>query len=325
VVGASLSQLVAFFLAAFLNVRYFIIPLESGQFDMVIAALLLSGVVLLVKGKDGRAGVLLGLAASMKCTPLLFAPYLLVRRRFRAVACFLVAVAAPNIAPDYLWPQKDGGWYWQDFVRSQLVRASEESPGIWLSDVLLNQSVAGMANRVARFGFPTHAESLKNRNEVDGGDRAWLVKLLTYSSYLVLLCGLGWMLWRNRATSSHIAGNSVERTVVESSAVICLMLLLSPMTSKAHFVILTLPVLLVAQWSVERPSWRWCLTLAGLLVTGPLAAKDLVGREWGTLALAWGLPTWHTLLLLVALWSRKGRATAPAGDVVFLGGYSRAA
>jgi len=39
----------------------------------------------------------------------------------------------------------------------------------------------------------------------------------------------------------------------EFAAGLCLMLVLSPMSSKAHFVVLVLPGLLAARWCLERP------------------------------------------------------------------------
>jgi len=88
----------------------------------------------------------------------------------------------------------------------------------------------------------------------------------------------------------------------ECSAVLCLMLLVSPMSSKAHYVVLILPCFLVAKLAVERRS-GWVLVLLGVLaVTGPLTAKGLIGREWGDATLDWNFPTLFAAALLVSCW-----------------------
>ncbi|OYV81006.1 MAG: hypothetical protein B7Z73_18590, partial [Planctomycetia bacterium 21-64-5] len=88
---------------------------------------------------------------------------------------------------------------------------------------------------------------------------------------------------------------------IEAAALFCLMLLLSPMSSKAHYVVLVLPCFLVARAVVEgRLSGK--VWLPPLLLLGPLTAKGVTGKPLGDLLLAWGLPTWCVLLLLAALW-----------------------
>jgi hypothetical protein len=86
----------------------------------------------------------------------------------------------------------------------------------------------------------------------------------------------------------------------------CLMLLLSPMSGKAHFVILLLPLMLAARAVADRQSGS-LLVVAALLLSGPLVSKGVVGREWGGLLLDWGIATWHVLIALASIWWILGR------------------
>jgi hypothetical protein len=81
------------------------------------------------------------------------------------------------------------------------------------------------------------------------------------------------------------------------------MLLLSPATSKAHLIVLSLPALVYSRGWVER--WPCCRRglLVALAITGPLSASDLVGDSVGDVFLAWGFPTWFAVMLLAAMWS----------------------
>ena len=92
------------------------------------------------------------------------------------------------------------------------------------------------------------------------------------------------------------------QTGVEAAAVVCLMLLLSPMSSKSHYVVTLLPSLLIARAIVERRS-RWLpWLLVPLIACGPLSTKGLIGRSLGDLTLVWGLPVWFALTSLVGIW-----------------------
>jgi hypothetical protein len=84
------------------------------------------------------------------------------------------------------------------------------------------------------------------------------------------------------------------------------MLLLSPMSGKAHFVVLVLPVLLFARLVVERPTRSKLALMGSLLFCGTLTSRSLLSKSWSDLALFAGLPTWFTLAMLVVSWHAIG-------------------
>ncbi len=89
---------------------------------------------------------------------------------------------------------------------------------------------------------------------------------------------------------------------IESSAVCCLMLLLSPMTGKAHFVVMLLPCFLLARLAVIEGDRRLWFILALMAVAGPLTTKGILGRDLGGAVLDWGLPTLYLALGLAGSW-----------------------
>ncbi|MEX2119679.1 MAG: glycosyltransferase family 87 protein [Pirellulales bacterium] len=304
--------------------RFLAAPLENQQFDMVIAALLLVGCCRLGRGRDIAAGVWLGAAAAMKCTPLLFAPYLVYRGKFKA-ALLLVAVAlALNGASDLVYPKQDGGSYLVDWTSTFLLKVARTAPGVWDSDLVLNQSLAGLINRLVQSGFPTTADRLPSALAGLMPRQVWLIRGLVAFSAAALVAVFAWRLGKPFSAPAAASLDSRPlpldqvQTGIECAAVLCLMLLLSPMSSKAHYVVLLPACFLFARLLVnERRTWLYWL-LPPLLATGPLCSKGLVGKTLGDLTLAWGLPTWFALLLLAVMcWATRARALQPRGDLPY--------
>lgn len=299
-----------FWLGLLLASRFLIAPLENQQFDVVIAACLLAGCLALARGHDLWAACWLGAGAAMKCTPLLFAPYLVWRGKVRAAAVMLLVAVAINCLPDVIWAQSGGGSYLGDWIGVFFLKAGRAAPGVWDSDIILNQSLAGLINRFVQSGVPLTASQIPSALTPLSPGTTLLMRTLFYIASAALLtvslCAFG-RPGKREPSHNGVSGkrdrNLVlhEQVAVESAAVLCLMLLLSPMSSKAHYVVLVLPCLLVARATIEgRLSGK--LWLPPLLVLGPLTAKGITGKPLGDLLLAWGLPTWCVLLLLAAMW-----------------------
>lgn len=311
--GTSLAHLdrswwFVFWLGLFLASRFLLAPLENQQFDVVITACVFAGCLALWQGRDDSAALWLGGGAAMKCTPLLFAPYLLWRGKIRAAVLLVLAVVLVNRLPDYFWPRTDGGSYLGDWIGTFLIKLGRTAPGVWDSDVLLNQSLSGLINRLAQSGIPFSTAQLPSVWALFSDKTTSAIRLVTYGSSLGLLAITAWSFGRPGRTPPVPAAVcdvparwSCLKTPLEVSAILCLMLLLSPMSSKAHYVVLLLPCLLVSRAVMER-HLVWRLWLPPLLLLGPLTAKGITGKPLGDLMLAWGFPTWFAIVLLAAVW-----------------------
>lgn len=301
-----------FWLALVLVSRFCLAPFENQQFDVVIAALAMLGCIALVEGRTLAAACWLGASAAMKCTPLLFVPYLVWRGRVTAAASMLLVAVALNRLPDLLLPQASGGSYLANWMHLFLGTLGREAPGTWYSDLLLNQSLAGLWNRYVQIGLPLNAANLPSGPLVPTAMMVRALRCLVYGSLALLGTVTAWRMMppgRPKALSlraeppSTAAQSTQQRLAWEMAICFCLMLLASPMSSKAHYVILVLPCLLVSQRLVEGGGW-WRWVVAAVLVgLGPLSAGEFTGDALGDLLLAWGGPTWFVLLLLgVLLW-----------------------
>ncbi len=147
--------LLVFIAAMLLNLRYTIATLQHQQFDLVIAALVVLGCWALAAGRKAAAGISLGAAAAMKCTPLLFLPWLLWRREWIAAALLLIVGAGLNLLPDAVFPQTNGRLYGQDWLDSFAAVPARHGPGQWFTEPSQNQSLAGTLARW--FGRPDNA------------------------------------------------------------------------------------------------------------------------------------------------------------------------
>ncbi|MBI3469288.1 MAG: DUF2029 domain-containing protein [Planctomycetes bacterium] len=304
--GLSWRWRIAFWLTLALAGRWLVSPLENKQFDIVIAAFVTAGGLWLARGRDWKGAAAIGVAVAMKCTPLLFLPYLWWRGKWRAGIMVLVTAVSINLLPDFLWPRQTGESYAIEWLQFTTHTLDQQMPGGWWSDPRLNQSLAGMFRRALGWTLP--------EGEVPSSAVEQTVRWAIYGTAAALLGITAWRFGRPfRAADafSHQAsvpsGGERRRTAVEAAVIMCLMLLLSPMSGKAHYVILLLPLML----SAREAAWgsRGSIILAvGLLVSGPLVSKGFVGREWGGLLLEWGIPTWHVLIALAGLWVMLGRA-----------------
>lgn len=293
--------------------RFLIAPLENQQFDAVIAAALLAGCWALARGRTTWAAVLLGLAAAMKCTPLLFAPYLMWRGHFKAAGLLVFVAVAVNRLPDWLWPQIAGGSYLGDWVGTFLLKVGRTAPGVWDSDLVLNQSLSGLINRFFQAGLPLSTADLPTAHAALAASSVRWMRLLVYGASLALVIVTAWRFGKmfrpatvcregfGLQSTGFVCDWPELRTGVEASAIVGLMLLLSPMSSKAHYVVLLLPCMVLARAIVQgRLDARWWLP--PLLIFGPLTSKGMTGKPLGDVLLAWGFPTWFAIVLLGAMW-----------------------
>lgn len=303
-----------FWLSCLLASRFCVAPFENQQFDVVIAALAMLGCTALVEGRSLAAAWWLGASAAMKCTPLLFAPYLVWRGRARAAASMLLVAVALNRLPDLLLQQASGGSYLADWMHIFLGTLGRAAPGTWYSDLLLNQSLAGLWNRYVQIGLPLSAADLPSGPLVPTATVVTALRCLVYGSLALLGVVTAWRMMppgRPKTLSptaeppSEAVQCSQQRLAWEVAICFCLMLLASPMSSKAHYVILVLPCILVSRRLVEgRGWWRWVVA-AVLVSLGPLSAGEFTGDALGDLLLAWGGPTWFVLVLLgTLLWQK---------------------
>jgi hypothetical protein len=208
-----------------------------------------------------------------------------------------------NLLPDVIHsPQAAGTWlgHWY----TQYLRPTTQAdyrPGVWGSDIIYNQSLAGAGNRWLGTTWRYTNQGI-DITEISGAPSAALLKGIVYGSEGCLLLFVTVLLVvASRSGGSEDTAVSVpSQPALEYSSVVCLMVLLSPMSSIPHFCTLLLPGYCAARLAVQgRSGLSWFLVIAGFALA-TLSNKDLQGARLYTLCLWHGVVTWNTLVLLGA-------------------------
>jgi hypothetical protein len=276
--------------------------LQNQQTDILIAALVVGGIALL-QGTSRLSGGLavflaatcFGLAAGMKCTALLFAPYLLYRGRWLAAVWVAFLAVGLNLLPNLTSEPDSGGWWLGEWVHRYLavLGRSDHSPGVWGSAVTLNQSWSGALYRWFATSWTWDAAGFQVIARTNAPTPTTL-KWITYGSEAALV-----LLFAGLLGPRRLLPTDRGRLALECSIIMLLMVLLSPMSSKPHFVVLLLPAWLLARSAVRTRDPVLLTTLVASFASATLTIKDLATPNLASLGMWYGGVTWSTVLLLL--------------------------
>jgi hypothetical protein len=301
-------------LLALLVARYVLSVLEQQSHDLLVVLLLALTGYTACCNRDLRAGFWAGLAAACKATPLLLGPVFLWQRKYRAAAVFLLVAVAATLLPDVLLPSKDGcpwcvSWY-RNCVADIQPGDTAHSGGCWSKWNEMNQSLAGTVYRLSVAPLPGELN-------IDG--RIWspsenVLRGTTLALQLGILILVGLATWPARKAARLPAPQQGFLQYGQVGAVVCAMLLLSPMSSKAHFAALILPIsFILADLLTRRRDPLVVVMLAVMLAAGSLTAKGIWSENLGSQFLVRGNVCWTALACLIAtLRTIRQRAADPA-------------
>jgi hypothetical protein len=277
--------------------RYVVSPIENYSHDLLIAALIFLAIRCWANQKEKSGGVAIGVAAACKATPLLFLPFLLLQRRWKTALVMSIVMVIAFFLPNILFPRDTGTWtgYWFSLVLNSL-QITDGSQGVvhWSTWNQLNQSISGTVERL--FSFPIHP----NEDAVD-------IRIMTLSSQAISIItnSLRIVVLGVLFVALYVPSKQpiVFRRFCEGSLLVCAMLLLSPMSSKAHFFLLLLPgCVMMRFWMWEKKDWMLTCIFILMFFYGTLTVKDLIGTHVGHAVLATGSVTWCTLLAMFGTW-----------------------
>jgi len=277
--------------------------LRHGNINLLILVLVCACWDAYRRGRDVRAGVLLGLAITLKVTPGLLAAYFVYKRRWLlAGACiagavlFLIVIPSMALGIDRNW-ELLGSWSEHmvlPFLRGRVTQFETENT---------NQSLTGLCHRLLR---PTRAIENSTYTAEDDvyvhvvslSERTvgWIVKGIS----LVLLGLLGWLCRAPGRDRRH------PLAVAELGLVLLAMLFMSERSWKAHYVTLLVPYAVLVWWTTtqahtprDRRLGRVLLGVSFALVTG--TASGLIGSTASDYAEAYGLFMLGGMVLFAAL------------------------
>jgi hypothetical protein len=251
-----------------LTIKFVLAVFEYQAYDTLAYFFVLAGLWAVVINRAVLGGLTLGFAAAIKATPLVFMPYLVVKRRFLAAAVFTVALIVLSFVPDIYGALKDmhTNYFvaWTKQIAGPAL-SGEQNPGAvfwkgWMGVNLLNQSMRGMVARlVVDTSAVVHAQAIY------------------YALAATLIAFVGLLLLRSSRGERFPA--------IEASILVISMLMLSPMTSRYHYVLMILPYMTITGIAVRDASLRAAAiaTLIVSFVLGSATSNDLVGQfltEW---------------------------------------------
>ena len=255
--------------------KFYAHELELGQTNILLAVVVLLALERWKGGRDASAGALLAVATVVKPYAIVFVPYLVVRKQWRACAAFTAVLAIALLLPVVRYGFRDNlallaGW-WSTVTTST-------TPNLGVSD---NISIAAMYAKW--FGVGTLAN--------------WLA--LSTAGLLVAACA--WMLL--------VAPKTGFPQYLDAALLLTLIPLLSPQGWDYVLLLATPAVMLVVNnlGAFSRPV-RW-LAIASLMIAG-LTLWDIVGRQAYTLFMVSSVVTFCYLFQVVLLLRLRGTQAA---------------
>jgi hypothetical protein len=268
-------EVVASLIGHVIALQFALNALTHLQPDLLIAAMLMAGCAAIGSGRFMRAASWIGIAAAFKATPLLFAPYLLWRRQWRAAAWLLCLTLAANLLPDTVHAPKGGGlwltrWYTQ-YLKP--MAGAGYRPGDWKNQRDNNQAVAGAVNRWMATTWAVANNEFELIDRTDQPDPL-LMKAAFGACCLALLAPIAGAEWARRRVKRLPAADPPadpsqtfqppSPVMIECGIVFLLMVLFSPNSSRAHFCVMYLPAFCAARLAVRPGAGKLLVALLAL-------------------------------------------------------------
>jgi hypothetical protein len=293
--------------AALVSLQYFVMVLHYGNAHLLVVFLMFASVYLVFAGRNFKAAASMGLAITVKLIPVLLIPYLALKRKLRFALLVCVLVAILNLLPaSYFGFNKNlellETWYRHVVAGQEFHEANGP----------INLSLKGQLRRyLTEVDYSSRVDGDVNYRAVNVAslspvvvDRSWLLL-----SGILFACSLALILWaRPRApdglrSSSIKSEQGISNVALEVGLMICVMLLIGPLTSKIYFIALLWPVVALANFafgSTTRAAKFAKLTLVLAAITNSVLPL-LPGRSIQRLLLVLGVDFYVNLLLTVAL------------------------
>jgi len=298
-IGSSVALLPLLFCACWILSNF-----EHIQINILIFAITLFGLLFHRERRDVLAGLLIGVAAAMKVMPILFVPYFVWRRQWRAALFITLFAIGWSLLPATVY-----GW---KTYQDQLAGWRENvHPGWGVTS--MNVSVYATVDRWVGYGIAPFTFTSPATDALPSSGSRYTAPVV--GALLALTTLLGLWLFRGPYDPRH------RSTVAEWSTVFLVASLFGTVTWKAYFVVLLLPMtLFVATWRDQdvEPAFRrrlqiltWSAFVLSLAGAGDLFPGNLAVR----MQMAFLLTVMGLGILGILFWyrSRVSRVTTPVG------------
>jgi hypothetical protein len=253
--------------------KHFLDVITYASHDPLSLALIMLGTWALFNGREAVGGLWLAVAAAIRASPLIYLPYLILKRRLVACGVFIIALLGVSMIPDIIGALRGGytghlsDWLGQ-VVGPALVPGNASKLvfwDIWNGTNLYNQSLRGLINRFAT-------------GPVFG---------LTPTTILIVVDGIfaaivGVLLLISPRRKEYVA--------IDTAVLVIAMLALSPMTSRYHYIFVLPAVILATAATMSDPRLRTLgtsvLVASFLLRAG--TSNDIAGQRLTDFAYTYG-------------------------------------
>jgi len=253
-------------LVLLLTLKLVLAVFENQAYDSLVLVVLLLGLAALTTGREVSGGAGLALAAALKATPLIFLPYLLWKRHFVAAGAFVVVFLGASFLPDlFFTPAGAAHGYFVNWLRDVAgasfgVVAHGAPYAFWAGPNIMNHSLHGLVS----LNIDETAQHALNHAVLYAIDAAFVIVVAT----LIML-----------------TPRQPESIAIDGSLLLISMLMLSPMTSRSHYVALILPyaTLITLGFRDRRTQTLGRVVLNASLILVTLSGNDIVGEsvtEW---------------------------------------------
>ena len=206
--------------------------LQHTQINLYVLFLVLLAFYLFQRRREPLGGLALATATSLRAVPLLFLPYLLYKRAWRAAAWTSAFLLVLNVVlPLVTWGPATTAERWRSWRARAAVETSDPTP------VYPNQSLLSAMKRLLT---PQGGA----RDPLQYAVASWPTARVVYVFYGVVAVAVIALAFAFRR---HPPGLAAPSVFGEIAVGLCLMTLISPLAWKAHFV-----TLLTGYWLVWR-------------------------------------------------------------------------
>jgi hypothetical protein len=282
--------------------KHFLDVITYASHDPLSLALIMLGTWALFNGREAVGGLWLAVAAAIRASPLIYLPYLILKRRLIACGVFLIALLGVSAIPDVIGALRGGytghltDWLGQVVGPALMPGNSSELVfwDIWNGANLYNQSLRGLINRFAT-------------GPVLG---------LTPTTILIVVDGIfaaivGVLLLMSPRRREYVA--------IDTAVLLIAMLALSPMTSRYHYIFVLPAVILATAATIADPRMRTLgtsvLVVSFLLRAG--TSNDIAGQRLTDFAYTYGFMPLGAIALYIIfgaiLWAWHPPGLSAAG------------
>ena len=283
--------------------KHFLDVITYASHDPLSLALIMFGTWALFNGREAAGGAWLAVAAAIRASPLIYLPYLILKRRLVACIVFIAVLFGVSLIPDIIGALR-GGYTghlteWLGQVVGPALMPGNSSKlvfwNIWNGANLYNQSLRGVINRFATrpvFGLtPT-------------------MILIVVDGIFAVIVGVLLLMSRRRR----------EYVPIDTAVLLIAMLALSPMSSRYHYIFVLPAVILATAATMTDPRIRtlgtYVLVASFLLRAG--TSNDVAGQRLTDFAYTYGFMPLGAIALYIIfaaiLWVWRPPGLSAADD-----------